>query len=132
MKKIIITLILFIIVLLSACNKNENSIKILKPSEIEQKKSGNYEVQTMDFNIGEIDLDGISYNLKGTMSIPKISKNKKMKLVIIIPGYYNDLDRYDRGFEYLTTYIAQNVGLNKRRQETRSASLSLETNWKPC
>ena len=108
MKKIIITLVLFMILLLSACNKNENSIKILQPSEIEQKKSGNYEVQTMEFNVGEINLDGISYNLRGTMSIPKISKNKKMKLVIIIPGYYNDLDRYDRGFEYLTKYIAQN------------------------
>ncbi|WP_296644950.1 hypothetical protein [Romboutsia sp. 13368] len=108
MKKIIITLLLFMIVLLSACSTNENSIKILQPSEVEQKKSGNYEVQTMDFNVGEIALDGISYDLKGTMSIPKISKNKKMKLVIIIPGYYNNIDRYDKGFEYLINYIAEN------------------------
>ena len=37
MKKIIITSIIFIITLLSACNTKENPIEILNPTEIDQK-----------------------------------------------------------------------------------------------
>ena len=52
MRKFIITSIIFIITLLSACGKKENPIEILKPTEIEQKTSGSYEIETIDFNIG--------------------------------------------------------------------------------
>ena len=53
MRKFIITSIIFIITLLSACGTKENPIEILKPTEIEQKTSGSYEIETIDFNIGE-------------------------------------------------------------------------------
>ena len=43
MRKFIITSIIFIITLLSACGTKENPIEILKPTEIEQKTSGSYE-----------------------------------------------------------------------------------------
>lgn len=108
MKKIIITSILFIIILLSACSSKQNPVKILESSEIEQRVLGKQEIRTIDFNIGEIELNGISYDLQGTMSLPKHNKNKKMKLVIILPGIYEDLTRYDRGFRYLTESLAQN------------------------
>lgn len=108
MKKIIITSILFIIILLSACSSKQNPVKILESSEIEQRMLGKQEIRTIDFNIGEIELNGISYDLQGTMSLPKHNKNKKMKLVIILPGIYEDLTRYDRGFRYLTESLAQN------------------------
>ena len=108
MKKIIITSILFMIILLSASGTNKNPIRILQPSQVHQKNLGNYEIETIDFNVEDKNIDGISYSLKGTMSIPRINKKKKMKLAIIIPGYYNDIDRYDKGFEYITSYIAQN------------------------
>lgn len=107
MKKIIITSILFIIILLTACSSKQNPVKILESSEIEQRVMGNQEIRTIDFNIGEIELNGISYTLQGTMSLPKHNKSKKMKLVIILPGIYEDSTRYDRGFRYLTESLAK-------------------------
>lgn len=108
MKKIFITSIIFIITLLSACNTKENPIEILNPTEIDQKNSGSYEVETIDFNIGERNIGDINYNLKGIISIPKEVKQKKLKVVIIVPGYYKDINRQYEGFRYLTEYIAKN------------------------
>ena len=108
MRKIIITSIIFIITLLSACSTKENPIEILNPTEIEQKNSGSYEVETIDFNVGERNIDDINYSLKGVISIPKQSKQKKLKVAIIVPGYYKDTNRQDEGFKYLTEYIAKN------------------------
>lgn len=108
MRKFIITSIIFIITLLSACSQKEKSLDILKPTEIHQKSSGNYEIETIDFNIGYINIDDINYSLKGVISIPKQSKQKKLKVAIIVPGYYKDAKRQDRGFRYLTEYIAKN------------------------
>ncbi|WP_286315581.1 hypothetical protein [Romboutsia ilealis] len=108
MKKIIITSIIFITILLSACSIKENSIETLKPTEIKQKNYANYEVKTIDFNIGERNIDNIDYTLKGIISIPKQSKQKKLKLAIIVPGYYKDMKIQDKGFKYLTEYIAKN------------------------
>ena len=108
MRKIIITSIIFIITLLSACGKKENPIEILKPTEIEQKTSGSYEIETIDFNIGERNIDDINYSLKGIISIPKESKQKKLKVAIIVPGYYKDIKSQHKGFRYLTEYIAKN------------------------
>ena len=108
MRKFIITSIIFIITLLSACGKKENPIEILKPTEIEQKTSGIYEIETIDFNIGERNIDDINYSLKGIISIPKEPKQKKLKVAIIVPGYYKDIKSQDKGFRYLTEYIAKN------------------------
>lgn len=55
--------------------KKENPIEILKPTEIEQT-SGIYEIETIDFNIGERNIDDINYSLKGIISIPKEPKQK--------------------------------------------------------
>ena len=85
MRKFIITSIIFIITLLSACGKKENPIEILKPTEIEQKTSGSYKIETIDFNIGERNIDDINYSLKGIISIPKESKQKKLKLKVEFP-----------------------------------------------
>ena len=74
MKKIIFTSILFMIILLSACGTNKNPIRILQPSQVHQKNLGNYEIETIDFNVEDKNLDGINYSLKGTMSIPRINK----------------------------------------------------------
>ena len=108
MRKFIITSIIFIITLLSACGTKENPIEILKPTEIEQKTSGIYEIETIDFNIGERNIDDINYSLKGIISIPKEPKQKKLKVAIIVPGYYKDIKSQDKGFRYLTEYIAKN------------------------
>ena len=88
MRKFIITSIIFIITLLSACGKKENPIEILKPTEIEQKTSGIYEIETIDFNIGERNIDDINYSLKGIISIPKESKQKPVSRFIrsLIPS----------------------------------------------
>ena len=93
MRKFIITSIIFIITLLSACGTKENPIEILKPTEIEQKISGSYEIETIDFNIGERNIADINYSLKGIISIPKEAKQKKLKVAIIVPGYYKDIKR---------------------------------------
>ena len=108
MRKFIITSIIFITILVSACSIKENSIETLEPTEIKQKSSENYEVETIDFNIGERNIDDIDYTLKGVISIPKQSKQKKLKVAIIVPGYYKDTKRQDKGFKYLTEYIAKN------------------------
>ena len=108
MRKFIITSIIFITILVSACSIKENSIETLEPTEIRQKSSENYEVETIDFNIGERNIDDIDYTLKGVISIPKQSKQKKLKVAIIVPGYYKDTKRQDKGFKYLTEYIAKN------------------------
>ena len=108
MRKIIITSVIFTITLLSACSIKENPIEILNPTEINQKISGSYEVETIDFNVGERNIDDINYSLKGIISIPKDSKQKKLKVAIIVPGYYKDMKRQDKGFMYLTEYIAKN------------------------
>ena len=108
MRKFIITSIIFIITLLSACGTKENPIEILKPTEIEQKTSGSYEIETIDFNIGERNIADINYSLKGIISIPKEPKQKKLKVAIIVPGYYKDIKSQDKGFRYLTEYIAKN------------------------
>ena len=108
MRKFIITSIIFIITLLSACGTKENPIEILKPTEIEQKTSGSYEIETIDFNIGERNIADINYSLKGIISIPKEPKQKKLKVAIIVPGYYKDIKSQDKGFRYITEYIAKN------------------------
>ena len=108
MRKFIITSIIFIITLLSACGTKENPIEILKPTEIEQKTSGSYEIETIDFNIGERNIADINYSLKGIISIPKEAKQKKLKVAIIVPGYYKDIKSQDKGFRYITEYIAKN------------------------
>ena len=108
MRKFIVISIIFIITLLSACGTKENPIEILKPTEINQENSGSYEVETIDFSIGERNIDDINYSLKGVISIPKQSKQKKLKVAIILPGYYKDIKRQDKGFTYLTEYIAKN------------------------
>lgn len=108
MRKFIVISIIFIITLLSACGTKENPIEILKPTEINQENSGSYEVETIDFSIGERNIDDINYSLKGVISIPKQSKQKKLKVAIILPGYYKDIKRQDKGFTYLTKYIAKN------------------------
>ncbi len=59
MRKFIITSIIFITILVSACSIKENSIETLEPTEIKQKSSENYEVETIDFNIGERNIDDL-------------------------------------------------------------------------
>lgn len=123
MRKFIITSIIFIITLLSACGTKENPIEILKPTEIEQKTSGSYEIETIDFNIGERNIADINYSLKGIISIPKEAKQKKLKVAIIVPGYYKDIKSQDKGFRYLTEYIAKNGYLGISIDTDRSCIL---------
>ena len=46
--------------------------------------------------------------MKGIISIPKEPKQKKLKVAIIVPGYYKDIKSQDKGFRYITEYIAKN------------------------
>ena len=95
MRKFIITSIIFIITLLSACGTKENPIEILKPTEIEQKTSGIYEIETIDFKHIALISDSISKE-----AIFKLTKEQSEKginiltLLLVNPtnNKYNDFN----------------------------------------
>lgn len=83
-------------------------------NSIEIKESAHMEIIEADFDLGEksfiTDLGNtVYYNVRGLASVPK--KEGKYPVVLIVHGRYNNSSnetRFDKGFKYLTDYLASN------------------------